>query len=718
MKLKNSLLLAIAFAGILAAPSCKKSGNNTDPGTKTYNSVNEITVPSGFNWESTRPVTFSIGISDDRFSTANHTIAIYDGDPFNGGALLSKGSANTGTGYEATLNIAKSVNEVYIVKTSPDQSQIIKKVSLGSGVTMSFGAIDPDVAFKATAHREASVTDDCSSGCTSTITTSTSNVNVNTGNVICITGSNINVSFQNVNGGTIRVCGTNVTLQNLNFNGAATLLITNGGSAILSGLNFNNSGASIINNGTLTGVFADNGYFTNTGTYTCNGDFNINSNANTFLNSGTMTVTGNFNDGTTAVATNSGTLTVNGNFQPNSNSNFVNNCSLIVGGNYNQSSGVKNYNLIKVAGTTTINSGVELGMYNGAILKTTNFINNATVKGYGSTSLVKITGSTTIFNSGAVANGALQICSSTTVGASYLTGGAANGCSVYIPTSGCNSEGNGTPAVTDTDGDGVSDANDAYPSDPAKAYNNYYPTATTGGTLAFEDNWPAKGDFDMNDMVIGYRYQVVTNASNIVVKVIGNFTLRATGGELPNGFGVQFPVNRSNVSGVTGGTLESGQAKAVVILFGNMRDEMANWNTVVGAATTPAKNYTVSFDVTSGPSISTFGLSSYNPFIYNYGRGRETHLWGKAPTDLADATYFGTKDDNSNAASNRYYVTATGLPWAIDIPTAPFLYPIEQKDITQAYLRFGDWGASGGSSFVDWYSNTGTGYRNTTNLYQ
>ena len=717
MKMKQALLLAITFAGILAAPSCKKSGSTT-PGTKTYNNVSEITVPSGFNWESSRAIPFSIGITDDRFATANHTVAIYDGDPYNGGVLLAKGAANTNTVYAATLNIAKTINEVYIVKTSPDLSQIVKKVTLGTGVAMSFGAIDPDVAFKSGAHRTTATTDDCSSGCTNTITTSTSNVNVNTGNVICITGSNINVSFQNVNGGTIRVCGTNVTLQNLNFNGAASLLITTGGSAILSGLNFNNSGASITNYGTLTGVFADNGYFSNYGTYTCNGDFNINSNANTFLNSGTMTVTGNFNDGTSAVATNSGTLTVNGNFQPNSGSNFVNNCSMIVGCNYNQSASVKNYNLIKVAGTATINSGVQLGMYNGAMLKTTNFINNATVKGYGSTSLVKITGSTTIFNSGSQANGALQICSSTTVGASYLTGGAVNGCSVYIPTSGCNSEGNGTPVVTDTDGDGVSDATDEYPSDPSKAYNSYYPTAATGGTLAFEDNWPSKGDFDMNDVVIGYRYQVVTNASNVVVKVIGNYTLRATGGELGNGFAVQFPVNAANVSNVVGGTKEDGQTKAVIKVFNNMRDEMMYWNTVPGTTTTAAKSYTVSFDVTSGPTISTFGLSAYNPFIYNYGRGRETHLWGKAPTDLADASYFGTKDDNSSAAAGRYYVTATGLPWAIDIPTAPFVYPIEQKDITQGYLHFGDWGASGGASFVDWYSNTGTGYRNTVNLYQ
>lgn len=718
MKLKQSLLVLAAVAGLFAMPSCKKSSNNG--GDKTFNSVNDIKVPSGFNWESSRMVPFSISITDDRFAAANHSIAIYDGDPFNGGSLIAKGSANTANAYAANLYIAKTITEVYVLKTSPDMSQILQKVTLGSGVTMSIGATDPSFAQKEL--RTTSTTEDCSSGCSRTITTNTSNVDVNNGDVVCITGSNITVGFQNVNGGKIRVCGTNVTLQNLNFNGAATLLITTGGSAIISGLNFNSSSATITNYGTLTGVFADNGYFSNFGTFNCTGDFNLNSNSNAFVNSGTMTVSGNFNNGSPVSATNSGTLTVTGSFQQNSGAAvFVNNCSLIVGGNYNQSSQVKNYNLIKVAGMATINSGTELDMYNGAMLKTVNFINNAAVKGFGSTSLVKITGSTTIFNSGSYANGPLQICSSTTVGASYLTGGAANGCSVYIATSGCNSEGNGTPAVVDTDGDGAPDNVDEYPSDPTKAYNNYYPSATGSGTVAFEDQWPTKGDFDLNDVVVGYHYQVVTNASNVVVKVIGNYTLYATGGSLGNGFGVQFPVNAANITNVTGGTQESGQTKAVIIVFNNMRDEMANWNTVPGAVTSAPKTYTISFDVTGGPTLSTFGLNSYNPFIWNYGlgynRGREIHLSGHAPTDLVNTAYFGTADDNTIPSSSRYYVTGSGLPFAIDIPVAPFAYPIEQKDITQAFLHFGAWGESGGSSYTDWYSNTSAGYRNTANIY-
>ena len=716
----KKILFFSALLGIAFFPGCKKKAQDSTPIVK---STNDIKVPSGFNWESSHYVDFSAEITDARFGTALHAIAIYDGDPYAGGALIAKGSATTGSAYTNKLYISKQLNEVYVVKTSPDNSRIISKANVtGTSANVSFGATDPTVERPAQ-RNAARTTTDCSSGCTTTITTSTSGVNVNTGNVICITGSSISVNFASVNGGTIRVCGTNVTLSGLNLNGSTALIITSTGSATLSGFNFNSSAASIQNDGTLNGTFADAGIFTNNGTYNCAGDFNINSSAGTFTNGGTMNVSGNFNNGAHVTATNSGTINVSGSFQQNGGSaDFVNNCSLIISGNYTQSAHVKNYNLIKVTGTSTINSSTELSMYNGAMLKTTNFIlDGSQVKGYGSTSLLKITGSVTIMNSGAAITAAMQVCSTSTVDPTKLTAGAAAGCSLYIPVTGCNSEGNGTATVPDTDGDGVADNIDDYPTDATKAHNNYYPSAAGAATAAFEDQWPSKGDFDLNDLVISYKYTVVTNAANVVVQVTGDYTLRATGGSLGNGFGVQFPVNRTNVSGLTSGTLEDGQTKAVVILFNNMRDEMAQWNTVPGVTQTTAKTYSFTFSVSGGPNISTFGLTGYNPFIWNYGlgynRGREIHLSGHTPTDLANTGYYGTADDSSSVSGNRYYITKAGLPYAIEIPVAPFSYPVESTDITRAYLHFAAWAQSGGTTFTDWYSNTATGYRNSSLIY-
>ncbi|GAB1449215.1 LruC domain-containing protein [Bacteroidota bacterium] len=270
------------------------------------------------------------------------------------------------------------------------------------------------------------------------------------------------------------------------------------------------------------------------------------------------------------------------------------------------------------------------------------------------------------------------------------------------------------PPVTDTDEDGVDDTEDDYPTDPNKAFNNY----TGTGSVAFEDQWPSTGDYDLNDVVMNYSYNVITNAQNKVVRVEGNTTLRATGGAFQNGFGIQFPVERSKVSNVSGATLEAGQNKAVLVLFQNMRQEMVSWNTIRGGATSAAKNYSISFDISNGPSLSQFGLGVYNPFIWNgsMGRGYEIHLPGKQPTDLANPTAFGTGRDGSNVQSGDTYVSKTNrLPWAIQTP-ANFSYPVEKADINSAYTKFASWVQSGGSLFGDWYLPN-SGYRNSENIY-
>lgn len=270
--------------------------------------------------------------------------------------------------------------------------------------------------------------------------------------------------------------------------------------------------------------------------------------------------------------------------------------------------------------------------------------------------------------------------------------------------------------VVDTDGDGVLDTDDDYPNDATKAYDNY--SSANGETVAFEDQWPKMGDYDMNDLVMVSKYDVITNASNVVVQVTCTFTLTAGGTSNPDGYGVEFPIPRGNVTGLTGGILETGQTKAVVLLFYNVHNELSAWNTVNGATTSASKTYNISFNVTNGPQFSAFG-TDFNPFVYNSSGAsrREVHLVGKTPTSLADLTVFGTADDNSNVAAGRYYVTKTGLPFAISIPTATFSYPVENADISAAYLHFADWAQSGGTLYLDWYSNSASGYRVTKNIF-
>lgn len=287
----------------------------------------------------------------------------------------------------------------------------------------------------------------------------------------------------------------------------------------------------------------------------------------------------------------------------------------------------------------------------------------------------------------------------------------------------------------DSDGDGVTDVFDQYPNDATRAYDNYYPSATTFATLAFEDLWPATGDYDMNDLVVGYRYKYVTNASNNVVELYGDYAVQAAGASFQNGFGVQFPFSPSQVKTVTGEKIkgsyitlasngvEAGQSKAVIIPFDNHQNLINNYagayfiNTKNDMPKVTGDTAHVYLQFTSPISTATLGTAPFNSFaISNQHRGVEVHLPGNAPTDKVDSKLLGTGDDVSNAATGIYYVSKSNWPWAISLPVN-FTYPVEGVKISDVYLHFLDWAKSGGATYTDWFTNTAADYRNTNNLY-
>lgn len=291
-----------------------------------------------------------------------------------------------------------------------------------------------------------------------------------------------------------------------------------------------------------------------------------------------------------------------------------------------------------------------------------------------------------------------------------------------------------TYTATDTDNDGVSDNFDEYPTDPARAFNQYYPSQNSYATLGFEDYWPETGDYDFNDVVVKYRYKQVKNADNYIVNLEGTYILAATGATYRNGFGVQLPVNQSVVSEVSGtfltGSLiqnrangtELGQTQATVIVFSNSSELLEYPGSGVGVNTTPGAPWVeptplaVNITFTTPQAASDLGSPPFNPFIFvNQERGREIHLPNAAPTQLADNAFFGTYDDNSLPATGRYYKTITNLPWAINILDG-FDYPNEQSEITGAYLKFGQWAESIGQQYYDWYVDQ-PGYRNVQKIY-
>ncbi len=286
--------------------------------------------------------------------------------------------------------------------------------------------------------------------------------------------------------------------------------------------------------------------------------------------------------------------------------------------------------------------------------------------------------------------------------------------------------------MNDADGDGVPDDTDDYPDDPNKAYNNYGPGENSYGTLAYEDLWPIKGDYDFNDIVIDYNFNLITNASNKVIEMEANFILKATGAGYLDGFAFEMPVSPSTISSVSGQQLsgstftlsgngtESGQTNTVIPVFDDAHEVFGESGFVNTDLSLPYVNpveISMVIEFNGSLEIADFGSVPYNPFITaNQRRGYEIHLPGYENTVLADVSVFGTSDDNTIPALPKYYQTDNNLPWAIHLPVS-FDYPKESNSIETAYLKFVEWAESGGNSFPDWYIDN-SGYRNSGSIYQ
>lgn len=275
----------------------------------------------------------------------------------------------------------------------------------------------------------------------------------------------------------------------------------------------------------------------------------------------------------------------------------------------------------------------------------------------------------------------------------------------------------------DQDNDGVSDNFDDYPEDPERAFNNYYPSENMTGTLSFEDLWPGKGDYDFNDLVIDYAINQVTNGSNEVVEIFASFTLRAMGASFRNGFGIELPIDPSDVESISGQILkmgiinlnangtEAGQSNATIIVFDNGYGVLSYPGSGIGINTDENAPWVepVTLDIVitlvEPKPINIIGIPSYNPFIFtNQIRGNEVHLADKAPTDLADMSKFGTYGDDSQPEQGRYYKTKSNLPWAIHV-IETFDYPKEKTNVTEGYLNFGSWAETAGQNHSRWFKD-------------
>ncbi len=260
----------------------------------------------------------------------------------------------------------------------------------------------------------------------------------------------------------------------------------------------------------------------------------------------------------------------------------------------------------------------------------------------------------------------------------------------------------------------------------------YYPSASNWSTLAYEDNWPSVGDYDMNDMVLHYRTAISKNETEVRrVRIQGQ--LAAVGASYHNGFavhlpgisrsqiresGIEFTINRKRVNA---SPLEVGRPEAIFIVFEDSwryvsaGENCKYYRTEVQCASDIQMEFSISIPFKDAVSIAAMPDVPFDPFIFatantqhnallgnRPGRSMEIHLKNQAPTSGFDRSFLGAGDDASDASAGRYFQTENGMPWALHIANR-WMYPREYMDLIYAYPKFEGFVSSSGANERQWY---------------
>lgn len=272
------------------------------------------------------------------------------------------------------------------------------------------------------------------------------------------------------------------------------------------------------------------------------------------------------------------------------------------------------------------------------------------------------------------------------------------------------------------------DDDDDDPETPDPLYGVFFPSQTGWGTYAFEDQWPQKGDYDLNDLVTAFRVSFYSNSSNQIVELHFDYKITAVGATFNIAAAFQMDnVAASNVTSVSGSLLggstspfpidsrgtESGISTAVIPIFNNTKTVVSYsgfLNTERGSFT-PTEEKRVVVKFTNPIPQSQLSMESFNFFIVVNQRGREIHLPGHSGTTKFDASL--ASGVTLHPSDN--FKDAQGMMWGLMFPEY-FNYPLERKAIINAYTHFAAWATSSGSQYPDWFMDK-AGYRNENLIY-
>ena len=235
--------------------------------------------------------------------------------------------------------------------------------------------------------------------------------------------------------------------------------------------------------------------------------------------------------------------------------------------------------------------------------------------------------------------------------------------------------------------------------------------SSTTGVYAFEDKWPSKGDYDLNDAVINAKHEKEFNDKGKIVKETFYLTTYQNYVELTSGLALTLDTKVTPKS-VAMKKIAPESADAEVTTFTKDGDVYYLTDNIKGEI---GSTYILELTYSS-PLTSSDEMASIKPFIYRSEGNNlnwEVHIPMEAPTARMDYSYFRKDDDCSDYIHHlqQYFVRQGNYPFAFYLKNADidaFKETILKREnesipIDQFFPGFIDWSTSGGTTNQDWY---------------
>ncbi len=245
----------------------------------------------------------------------------------------------------------------------------------------------------------------------------------------------------------------------------------------------------------------------------------------------------------------------------------------------------------------------------------------------------------------------------------------------------------------------------------------YFPSQNDFYIVAFEDLFPNRGDYDFNDLVVGYRVSLGLDAKGDVISIAGEGYLVARGGgydhdwrlriELPS-----FASGSGTLTVFEPDSLEASPGSSRTFVFNGALDlkpfgnTLSLWrdgsedfvNTLRDQTLIRGHRFEFSASLDSALKVAQVPAAPFDPYLYVHNTGYEIHLPGFSPV----------LPDSANGRDGRTRFTdPNGYPFAMILPEG-WLLPIEYIDLGEAYPDFIDFVTSGGTSKLDWHARPGS----------